>query len=138
MQIPLKDPHFILQDEGNHPPHKDPAQRDYGKYSKFKQVRENLFVLSKSRDDKDLKTFDIETNNVNSEKRLRNNLKKQLVKNIKEDAQDSGGRDGLLVSSDPPLEELGLVKTHKDQEVSTIKMLYYICCHAGWLKLWST
>ncbi|MPC15940.1 Polypeptide N-acetylgalactosaminyltransferase 11 [Portunus trituberculatus] len=107
----------LIEDVGNDPAHKDPAQRNYGKYSKLKQVRENFFVLSKSRgDDNDIKTFDIETNNVNSEKRLKSNLKKHFIKNMKEETQDMGGRDGVLVSSDTPLEELGLVKTHRDQE----------------------
>ncbi|XP_045109327.1 polypeptide N-acetylgalactosaminyltransferase 11-like isoform X2 [Portunus trituberculatus] len=63
----------LIEDVGNDPAHKDPAQRNYGKYSKLKQ-------------------------------------------NMKEETQDMGGRDGVLVSSDTPLEELGLVKTHRDQE----------------------
>ena len=84
--------------------------------------------------DEIVRRFNIETNSVNSEKRKYKNsdMNKQSIKNLGEETQGTVWRDGQPVSKDPPLEELGLVKTHQDQEVS-LQHWCFIGYLAGWL-----
>lgn len=64
--------------------------------------------------------YEIDTNLITSKKRkqhMTSDLTKYLVKSPREEVKAAGREVGEQGTKEPPLEELGLVKTHQDQEV---------------------
>lgn len=96
----------------------------------MKQVRNNFIVIPKNKKGDDSnKRYDIETNIVNSKKRkkpINSDLNKYFIKSLGEAAKDSGWEGGDQRTKEPPLEELGLVKTHQDQEVGVRDVILFL------------
>lgn len=112
-----------MQDaQDSSPADKDNGRSGTGDNYRLKQVRENFYVVPKSKNGGDIhKRYDIETNIVSSKKRrklINSDVNKYFIKSLGEETKALAWGGKEQGSKELPLEELGLVKTHQDQEVS--------------------